>query len=323
MNNSTAGAPQIPPSDAERVPDKKHTLRKIAGGVLAALLLAFVIRSIWTQWEQISSYNWELHVGWLVASALLMWADLIILILLWRWLLIDISQRSIGFPRIYRAAMLANLGKYIPGKVWSVMGMVYLLKQEGYPATATLTSAVMHQAYMIIAGAAFLWFVLGTEFLGNLPVIAVVVGLGGSLVILYPPVFSILVNRGLKFLGREPVQIPRSFPRAVARFALYIFAWITYGASGWCLLIGIGIDPPVFWEIVASFGAAYLIGFLALFAPGGLGVREGIITLLLAPYFPGALPAAIAVASRFWTTVVELAGLIPLAGYLRSNRERQ
>jgi uncharacterized membrane protein YbhN (UPF0104 family) len=84
------------------------------------------------------------------------------------------------------------------------------------------------------------------------------------------------------------------------------------------MMKGIGIAPPVFWEIVATFGAAYLIGFLALFAPGGLGVREGIITLLLASYLPGGLPAAVAVAARLWTTAIELVSLIPLMGGLRS-----
>jgi uncharacterized membrane protein YbhN (UPF0104 family) len=287
------------------------------GVALVGVLLLFVVHSIWTQWGDVRAYEWKLHASWLVLSAVLMWVDLIGLILLYRWLLIDIAQRPLSFPQVYRASMLANLGKYIPGKIWSVMGLVYFLRREGYPAPATLSSALLHQAYMIVAGAGFFWVILGTEFLINVPVVAVVIGLGGCLLILYPPVFSFLLNRGLRLLGRDTVQIPRSFVRAVIRLFLYVVAWIAYGASSYCLLRGLGIDVAAFWEIVAIFGAAYLVGFLALFAPGGLGVRESIITLLLASYLPGGLPAAIAVAARFWTTIVELLGLVPILGQIR------
>jgi uncharacterized membrane protein YbhN (UPF0104 family) len=310
MNATASGS-------AEPAPKERRPIRTILGITLTAVLLLFVIHSIWTQWGEVRAYDWTLHAGWLALSAVLMWVDLIGLILLYRWLLIDIAQRPLSFPKVYRASMLANLGKYIPGKIWSVMGLVYLLKREGYPAPATLSSALLHQAYMIVAGAGFFWVILGAEFLINVPVIAVIIGLGGCLLILYPPVFSFLLNRGLRVLGREPVQIPRSFVRAVIRLFLYVVAWIAYGASSYCLLRGVGIDVTAFWEITAIFGAAYLVGFLALFAPGGLGVRESIITLLLASYLPGGLPAAIAVAARFWTTILELLGLLPLLGQIR------
>jgi uncharacterized membrane protein YbhN (UPF0104 family) len=58
----------------------------------------------------------------------------------------------------------------------------------------------------------------------------------------------------------------------------------------------------------AVLAAAVAIGFMALFAPGGLGVREGIIALFLAsfPAFPAPLPSAIAVGYRVVMTISEL-----------------
>ncbi|HUU46556.1 MAG TPA: lysylphosphatidylglycerol synthase transmembrane domain-containing protein [Acidobacteriota bacterium] len=308
-------------NDIQRaVPPWRRILQLISAVVIPSLLLYFIVHSIWTQWDQVRAHEWQLHGWWLLAAALLMWVDLIAIILLWRSLLVDVSHRPLSFGSAYRVSTLANLGKYIPGKVWAVMGMVYLLKREGYPAATALASTVLHQAFMVVAGASFLLLVLGVEFLGRFPLLPVIVGLGGSLLVLYPPVFARLLNWGLRLLHRDPVQIPQSFLRAVIRFFLYIFGWVTYGASFWCMMRGIGIAPPVFWEIVAAFGAAYLIGFLALFAPGGLGVREGIITILLAPYLPAGLPAVVAVAARLWTTAIELVGLLPLIGSLRRFR---
>jgi uncharacterized membrane protein YbhN (UPF0104 family) len=100
-----------------------------------------------------------------------------------------------------------------------------------------------------------------------------------------------------------------------------MMTWIVYGASFWCMLRGVGITPGGFWETIAAFSGAYLLGFLALFAPGGLGVREGALAVLLAPQIGPGLAGVIAVGSRLWMTLLELTQLIPLAfglGRLRS-----
>ena len=93
---------------------------------------------------------------------------------------------------------------------------------------------------------------------------------------------------------------------------LYLAAWAAYGASFWCFLRGVGLENLPFWQVAAASCGAYLAGFLALFAPGGLGVREGVLAVLLAPFMGPGIPAAVAVLSRLWMTIVELLGLAPL-----------
>jgi uncharacterized membrane protein YbhN (UPF0104 family) len=116
----------------------------------------------------------------------------------------------------------------------------------------------------------------------------------------------------LQRIGRDPVDIRLPFRRILLLFVIYIIAWVIYGSALWCLLRGVGLDAGVYWEIVASFAAAYLIGFLALFAPGGIGVREGILTLLLTPYLGTGIAALVAVVARLWLTLIELLQLTPL-----------
>ncbi|MGH7563721.1 MAG: hypothetical protein ACREK5_04780 [Gemmatimonadota bacterium] len=61
---------------------------------------------------------------------------------------------------------------------------------------------------------------------------------------------------------------------------------------------------------------------MAVFVPGGLGVREGVYALLLAEVLPGPLAAAVAILSRVWLTAVEVlvAGLLALRYGLRDLR---
>jgi uncharacterized membrane protein YbhN (UPF0104 family) len=58
---------------------------------------------------------------------------------------------------------------------------------------------------------------------------------------------------------------------------------------------------------VGGFALAYISGLVAVFAPGGLGVREGVLAALLPRAGAESVSAeALAVATRLWTTTAEL-----------------
>ena len=89
-------------------------------------------------------------------------------------------------------------------------------------------------------------------------------------------------------------------------------AWLLYGFA--FALLAKSLFPEVELTagavsgFIAAFTGSYLAGYLALFAPGGVGVRES--TLLIALMAAGALSApqaaVLAVASRLWLTVLEI-----------------
>jgi uncharacterized membrane protein len=89
----------------------------------------------------------------------------------------------------------------------------------------------------------------------------------------------------------------------------YAVAWIAVGVSFAALVQAL---TPLHWSqvpgLVAVFSAAYVIGFLTLLTPGGLGVREGVLTLLLATILPSGVSAVVAILARLWMVVVEVAG---------------
>jgi hypothetical protein len=65
-------------------------------------------------------------------------------------------------------------------------------------------------------------------------------------------------------------------------------------------------------QLTAIFAVAYAIGLVVPLTPGGLGVREGVMVLLLSPLMRPPWPAMVAAAARMWTTVGELA-FFPMA----------
>lgn len=301
-----------PPS---KTPTRKP-IRMIIGAVLTAAVSFFVIRSLVLQWDSVQNFEWHFHIGWLALSAGLMWLDFVLLFQLWRIVLRAISGHELRFATAYRILTLSNLGKYLPGKIWTVTGMVYLVGLEGVPAKPALVSSALHQAFTLIPGAVFATSVLGMGIWGSTSPWAIGIGMALGILLLYPPVFRSLLNLALRMFGREQVDFKLGFAKAFGLFWLYVAAWVLYGASFWCMNTGIGIPDTPFWPTSAAYCAAYIVGFVAIFAPGGLGVREGVLAVVLAPYLPTGLAAAVAVVSRFWMTIVELAGVLPvLFGY--------
>lgn len=295
--------------------------RLIVGAVLTAAVSFFVIRSLVLQWDSVRDFEWHVNGWWLALSAVLMWLDFILLFQLWRIVLRAISGHELRFSSAYRILTLSNLGKYLPGKIWTVTGMVYLVGQEGVPAKPALVSSALHQAFTLIPGAVFATSVLGVGIWGNTSPWAIGIGMALGILLLYPPIFRALLNFALRLFGRERIDFELSFARAFGLFWLYVAAWVLYGASFWCMNLGIGLPSAPFLPVSAAYCAAYIVGFVAIFAPGGLGVREGVLAVVLAPYLPAGLATAVAVVSRFWMTIVELAGMLPvLFGYGKSNK---
>ena len=96
--------------------------------------------------------------------------------------------------------------------------------------------------------------------------------------------------------GETPVP-PGSLPHIrfgylLEGLAIIALGWLLLGASFAAALRGIvGPDWPLFdvrtARLPAIMGLSYVIGFVVVIAPGGLGVREFLLTLLLTPELVG------------------------------------
>src|SRR5947199_10307622 len=71
----------------------------------------------------------------------------------WRRILAGWSQR-LPFGPAARTWSVANLGRYVPGKVWSVAGLVVLAQQAGVAPGPAAASAFVIQAVSLGSGVA-------------------------------------------------------------------------------------------------------------------------------------------------------------------------
>jgi hypothetical protein len=100
--------------------------------------------------------------------------------------------------------------------------------------------------------------------------------------------------------------------RAAARAVpLYAATWLLIGVSFWMTARAfIYVSPSDLPLYTGTFAAGWIVGLVAIYAPGGIGVREAILVAILGPRIGSAEALVIAAASR---AVFTLSDLIPAA----------
>jgi glycosyltransferase 2 family protein len=283
---------------------------------LGLLVAGFAVRALVRNWDELRTQPLvlELRPGYLLASVLLVWAMYAFLIWAWRFMLESWGQELNGWTAA-RIWTVSNLGKYLPGKVWAIAGMALMAQQAGVAAWAATGSAVVLQVLAIGTGAALVGLTGAVALeaahpgarlaLGAL-VVASAVGVG---LVLWPPVVRRLLR--MARVPAEAVMAPKP-EGVIAGIVVNAVAWIGYGTSLW--LLARGILPATqlgLLRAIAVFTASYLAGFLALLAPGGLGVREGLFILTLQQPLGIAAATALALASRLLLTITEFGAAAP------------
>lgn len=293
--------------------------------VVGLAIVAFACRSLLRNWDQLRAQplDWRPAPGWLLLSAVLVWAMYALLIAAWRAMLQAWGQR-LGPWNAARIWTVSSLGKYLPGKVWAVAGMAVMAQQAGVAPGAAMGSAVILQALAVGTGAA----VAGICGVGALrqahpeivTVLVLLVGASaaGIALLFWPPV----VRRLLRLAAPETAAVDAAPAGPAIAFGVManVAAWIGYGAAFWCLTRGLLPQTPLtISQAVAVFTASYLAGFLALFAPGGLGVRESVFILMLQGPVGPAAATALALASRVLLTITEFGAAVPFLAFPRGR----
>ena len=293
-----------------------------------ALQVVFFTVAVWYFGDQVvrdrdalKALPATLHPNWWGIAESAGWVVLCYAVLIetWRRTVIAWGAR-LGWGTAARIWFVSNLGRYVPGKIWQIGAMGALAQAAGVSGIAAMGSSIVVNLANLFAGC--LVVVLAGSSRLAVPGFATGLVVCVAAIAATPWLLPRAARIAQRVTGREipEPRIPvRSIIVAIAGCSL---AWLLYGVAFRTLAIAIlpgaaGLTS----QYAAVFTLSYLTGYLALFAPGGIGVREGALTklLTLASLTTGAEAVLLAVVSRLWLTVLEAApGLILLA--LRRTR---
>lgn len=293
------------------------TLIKI---VLVVVVLYFVYRQLAKNIDEVKDYEWQINWLFLTLSIITHLVTFLLFSKVWCWI-IDAFGYRVRLADAFKISYISNLGRYVPGKIWPVMGMTYLAKKLGIGEEKAITSWIIAQIFTLPAAfcVGLVSFLVVPEMFADLiekfsgAAIYLVIAsafLISLFLIFIPNRFFALFNKFLKLIKRPPIQFKMSIATALRIYLGYFICWTLYGVAFWMLLVAITSNFTI--PLIPSIGAfviAYQIGYLAFFAPGGLGVRELVLISVTAPFL-GPISAGVAVAARVWNLVVEICAFV-------------
>jgi len=295
--------------------DRRRAWRLVQG-VLAIAVIALAVRTVVRNWVDLRTQpvHWVVSPLRLLGSLTIVWLSYALLVEAWRRVVVAMRQQLAWLPAA-RICMLANLGKYIPGKVWSVAGAAFLAQQAGVAPAAAVAAAIVLQALALASGVVLVAVVAPAAFAGvgswlvTATVIAGAAALAGVVVLTWPPA----LRRLQRLLPRSVPELQAVPPGAMAAaFAANVIAWAAYGLAFQWLARGLTPDATLAWgQAAAVFTLSYLVGLVAVFAPAGVGPRESVFVLVLQGPLGLKLAVALAVASRVLLTITELGAAVP------------
>jgi hypothetical protein len=242
----------------------------------------------------------------------------------WRVLQLDFD----GIPRSATLAgtALSNLGKYVPGKFWVVAGRAaYVANSCGESVVRMTTSSTRSQLVTVWVGITF--GVMG----------AIVTRMSGETIALLcamsAVLFLVIISGLLEWSGwkvhglfrRETRPVQQLHVRNMVAVLPYFLPGPLFRMLGFWLLATSLIDIAP-WQIMFAYPLATALGMVAIFAPGGIGVREAVLVgamVKLGIPLPDA--TTVAVTARVWAAAgdIVLFGIGLLADHSSRRRKTQ
>jgi len=305
------------------VPTRWPRWLRLTAGVI--VFVAFAV-AVLDNWRQLANFSWHLDAAPLAISACILLITYYLSILGWHRIVASLGG-TCSFKNAARIWLYSNLARYLPGSVWYAAGRVVLSNEAGISPVTASVGVVLEIAFLIISHALVVmatWPLWVSHTLPAIPSLRPGSGPGflstvlmiGAVTIVHPKVlkwglaqYQRLMSSGDGEVNsdREVYGIRLQYRDTLQILVIYVVQALLIGVAFYFLaraLVPLPLNLMPF--VTGVFALAWLIGFVSLFAPGGLGVREGVLAYLLGPTVTEPTAIVIAVLSRVWLMASEL-----------------
>ncbi len=286
----------------------RHRAWRLAGSAVSIIILALLVSVVISRWKDLPKNGLNPNWWFLLASFIMFRFASVASVLRWRATL-KASGGILSVTQAFVIITLAMLGRYVPGKVMTIAGQLYFCARERVNVASAAIAAMYDQVLNVIGAAIIVSLWMGISNLG-LPysfrwasLCVVALGTTG----LHPRIVAVVTAFVCRILRRKTVQKVLSYGTMLRLETAYLLVWLLFGISFYLFVIAF-YDLPLSRVIDCAgiLAVSTILGVIVVFAPAGLGVREGAITALLSLYMPIPIAAAIALAFRVHLTLGEL-----------------
>ena len=224
-----------------------------------------------------------------------------------------IAETEIGtlsFKNAYISTGKFIFSKYIPGKVWVIFGKAAYLKKQ-YNSSNIINLTSLSTYYVLVS-------LLAGTFTGLFALLKInhiwflIVGVSTVVLIFLITILSkqgvLRINKIICAITKRVIKLPYVSPKITIKLLLLSFGnWLFWSLAFYQLLVSIQKEEIITADAAFLFPLSAVAGILVIFAPGGIGFREGLLAYGLTVLGMNTKEAAsIAVFSRLWFLIGEI-----------------
>jgi uncharacterized membrane protein YbhN (UPF0104 family) len=292
----------------------KNAVKSLLSLAIILSVAFFFYKAFQSNWTSIHSHKFQINYLFLFLSFSAMLVTYLLSTYGWYMAINSLSDRArVTFPQSIAAVNASNLAKYLPGKIWSYALQMYWLVNAGFSKSLILyvnminfffsiiTSVITGLVYLLFSSTKF-------PFAAILSLLLALVVLDICCVAFNAAIFNSALSLVNKMFKRDIRYFDISKKLMIDLHVIHFAAAFIFGVGAYLLCFGIGyhVEPDKILMVMSSLLISDVIGFLAIIVPAGLGVREGVMYLILGGATPGSLSLILPVASRIVNMLADI-----------------
>ena len=293
------------------------SLSSVLGIVIGIAGVAFVARTLISKWDEVSDAFSQVDAINLVLSLLLGLAAMTSIGWIWVTMIVARSH-NVRHRNAMAWYFTGQLGKYVPGGIWPIVGRAELAVRNGIPrldayASTGLSLVTTYAAAVVTIG-------IGAAATTGHRLIAVLIAV--SLVLAFaafsqPSLRAAIIRVATRV---SPSASSLTDPKRLARLTVvHIPAWILMSLSTSVTATAFGAKISIA-DMLFITTTSWLAGFVVVGVPGGIGVREAVFTSLAGGIIGTPMAVSLALMSRVVFIAVDLTGALVSSVISRLNK---
>lgn len=284
-------------------------MRKFLKAAIPSILLAFLFWNIAKDWQTVIQYWSNFAIVPFLVSFVFLLADYPEGALGWHIILRKMGI-NISFLRSLRIWILSTASRYVPGSIWQFIGRVELAQREGITRSKTIASLLLEVFLVLVAGVFMSLLALPFVKLHQLGIGIWIFLLPFPLLLLHPKIANRIIGLLARVSKRDirKIDVSLSFSDTISAFPWFAVNFLINGIALFFLVTALVGTIEPFWLIAYTgfYALSWVLGYVALFAPAGVGVTEVSLAYLLSFSMPFSLASTIALSYRFFLTIAEI-----------------
>jgi glycosyltransferase 2 family protein len=271
---------------------RKLCLRSILQAILTLVIVIatgfFFYSEFQKNWDEISAYSFNVNLYFLILSFALMLISSLMETYIWQICVNDYIPKKLKFSESLALFNTSALLKYIPGRIWSYTAQIAMMSLKGISKSLLIyINVICFLCFTVVSavyGFCYYFFFMKVASL-NISILVL------TMFIIFVFAFikwnTVIVNHLINTINRlfkrkiEPIKMRKLLLGSI--HLLYLLDYMFMGMSMYFLALGLSMNISLssILAITATISLSSLVGYIVFISPGGLGVREGVMFVML------------------------------------------